>query len=141
MASSSLPIIEAAAEAAASAAASTLASDAPSSSTLPTSPNMTVPGGTDMSAVTRAVAVYRSAVPRSRVYVGRQYEQAANTGGFLLFADAGSPKRHPHNHDAIVYSYGELCVWDPCVIERMDAAVRRNSVAFWRVKDPQPISA
>lgn len=104
-----------------------------------TFPGVSVAGGTATSAAPRAVAVYRTNVPNSRVYVGRKYEQAEATQGFLIFKPTGSVKRHPHNRDAIIHSLGELCVWEPCLIARLDKAVRSGTVAFWRVTDPQPI--
>lgn len=97
-----------------------------------------VSGGTSLVDAPRAVAVYRCAVPNSRIYVGTRYKQAKNTQGFLFFAPAGEPRRHPHNHESIVYSYGELCVWDECLIKRLDAAFHRGSVAYYRVVDPKP---
>ena len=102
-------------------------------------PGGAVPGGTGVPDAPRAVAVYRTQIPNSRVYVGMEYEQAKLTQGSLYFAGTGDKVRHPHNREAVVSQYGELCVWDSCLIKKMDEACHNSLVSFWRVIDPQPI--
>lgn len=102
---------------------------------------LAVAGATQAVGDVRAVAVYRSPVPGSRVYVTPRFAQSKKSGGWLTFVPAGPAIRHPHNREAVRQSYGELCVWDPCIIEMLDAAIRSKTVVYKRVIDPQPIQA
>ena len=89
-----------------------------------------------------SVRVYRSAVAGASLYMGRGYKDTKNTNGYVRFVPAGTPMRHPQNHEDFAYPYGEFCTSDQELIEAMDDMIRSgNTVMFAAAVDPLPLES
>lgn len=86
------------------------------------------------------IRVYRSPVAGSTLYVGAGYADTRTTGGFVRFVPAGTPTRHPHDHEAMLYPYGEFCTADDALIELLDSMIKSGTcVLFTAVAEPLPL--
>lgn len=86
------------------------------------------------------VRVYRSPVAGSTLYLGAGYADTRMTNGFIRFVPAGTPTRHPHDHEAMMYPYGEFCTADQDVIDVLDSMIKSGScVLFAAVAEPLPL--
>lgn len=92
-----------------------------------------------MSANSVSVRVYRSLVAGSSLYMGNGFVDTKESNGFVRFAPAGNPARHPHNHEEFLYQYGEFCTGDTELIAAMDAMIKRGTTLFYAVTDPIPL--
>lgn len=91
----------------------------------------------------RCTAVYRSQVAGMRAWVGEEFaDTCAADKGYIMFAPAGHPQSHPHDHQQLLYPYGEFCTEDPKLIACLDALLACGKVfGVSRVKDPIPVKA
>lgn len=93
-----------------------------------------------MSVDTLSVRVYRSPVAGSTLYLGKGYADTRNTNGFVRFVPAGTPTRHPHDHEAMMYPYGEFCTADQDVIDVLDSMIKTGAcLLFTAVLEPMPM--
>ena len=87
------------------------------------------------------VRVYRSVVAGSRLYVTEKFQSLRETGGWITFVMAGSPRPHPHNREALAYDYGEFCTSDANSAAHLDNVLRSRGAmsTFVAVANPEPM--
>lgn len=86
------------------------------------------------------VRVYRSVVAGSRLYVTEKFKSLKETSGWITFVNAGQPRPHPHNREALAYDYGEFCTSDANLAQHLDAVLhsRGATSTFVAVANPEP---
>ena len=87
------------------------------------------------------VRVYRSVVAGSRLYVTEKFKSLKDVGGMVIFANAGKPRPHPHNREALAYDYGEFCTSDANLAHHLDQVLlnRGATSTFVAVANPEPM--
>lgn len=86
--------------------------------------------------VSEAIAVYHTATPGMRVFVGPEYPEAQAGGGFLFFAPTGRHYAHPLAVGDTMQVEGFMIVRNPKLIRRLDLMAETGNVPFTRHPNP-----
>ena len=87
------------------------------------------------------VRVYRNVVAGSRLYVTENFQSLKETSGWITFVQAGAPRPHPHNREALAYDYGEFCTSDANLATHLDRVLQTRGATstFVAVANPEPM--